>query len=65
MIRVFLSLFREGFSIDEKKLRVTMHLHDYHDEKAQLQFWADITHISPSQFHKVHRKKILGKRAPS
>lgn len=57
LIRFFLVLFRRAFSVDEKKFRVQMHLHEYHDEKRQLKFWAGVTGISEEQFSKAFRKK--------
>lgn len=57
LIRFFLVLFREAFSVDEKKFRVQMHLHEYHNEKKQLKFWAGITGISEQQFSKTFQKK--------
>ena len=32
MIKTFLKLLRTGFAIDESKLRVNIHIHEYHDE---------------------------------
>ncbi len=57
LVRFFLLLFRKAFLVDEKKFRVQMHLHEYHNEKQQLQFWADITGIHEEQFSKTFQKK--------
>lgn len=61
LIRFFLILFRKAFPVDERKFRVQMHLHEYHDEKRQLKFWSDVTDISEKQFSKTFQKKN-GKR---
>lgn len=57
LIRFFLILFRRGFFLDEKKFRVQMHLHEYHSEKVQLKFWANVTGISEKQFSRTFQKK--------
>jgi hypothetical protein len=57
LIRFFLSLFRKAFPVDEKKFRVQMYLHGYHDEKQQLRFWAGVTGIHEEQFSKTFQKK--------
>lgn len=62
MIRIFLTLLRMGFNIDESKLRVTLHLHEYHNDTIQRQFWHEITGIPLKQFHRIHRKNNSVKR---
>lgn len=61
LIRFFLALFRKSFTVDEKKFRVQMHLHEYHNEKQQLKFWAGVTSICEEQFSKTFQKKNGGK----
>lgn len=48
--------------IDERKFRVLMHLHEYHDEEKQRVFWSRLTNIPRSQFLKTFRKPHTGKR---
>ena len=62
MIKTFLSLFRKSFNIDEKRLRVCLHLHDYHNEEDQKEFWSSVTNISKIQFLKTYRKYHTGIR---
>lgn len=57
LIRFFLILFRKSFTVDEKKFRVQMHLHEYHNEKQQLKFWVGVTGICEEQFSKTFQKK--------
>lgn len=63
LIKTFLNLFRKSFIINEKKFRVLMHLHGYHDEKQQKKYWSKITKIPEVQFqktfHKPHTKKRI------
>lgn len=61
MISTFLALLRTAFSIDEQKLRVCMHIHGYHDEIKQKEFWSRITKIPLKQFIKTFHKKNTGK----
>lgn len=63
LIAAFLNLLRKSFGVDEKKLRVCMHLHDYHDENRQRAFWVNITSIPAQQFMKSYRKPNTGKRS--
>ena len=62
VIASFLKLLRAGFSIDERKLRMTLHVHDYHNVDTQLRFWSKVTSISLSQFHRPYRKPHTGVR---
>ncbi len=62
VIASFLRLLRAGFSIDERKLRMSLHVHDYHDADTQLRFWSKVTTIPLSQFHRPYRKPHTGIR---
>lgn len=62
MVARFLSLLRAGFELDETKFRALVHLHDYHDEPKQLEFWSEVTAIPLTQFHKSYRKPHTGKQ---
>lgn len=57
MIRIFLMAFRIAFELDEKKFRIVIHLHNYHDEKKQKTFWSEVTQIPEKQFTKSYIKK--------
>lgn len=62
LIASFLRLFRAAFPLDETKFRACVHLHDYHNENTQLDFWSKITDIDRRQFIKPYRKPHTGKR---
>lgn len=62
VIASFLKLLRTGFKIDERKLRMSLHVHDYHDVDTQLRFWSKVTTIPLSQFHRPYRKPHTGIR---
>lgn len=57
LIMAFLKLLRDSFRIEERKFRVCIHLHNYHDVDQQLGFWAGITQIPRGQFIKPYIKK--------
>jgi hypothetical protein len=61
MIATYLVLFRSAFQIDEKKLRISLHLHEYHQDLQEIEFWSKITAIPDSQFYKIYRKPNTGK----
>ena len=56
LMQTFLALFRKSFNLDEKRFRALMHLHSYHNELKQLNFWSQITKIPKSQFLKTFWK---------
>lgn len=62
LIRTFLNLFRKSFPIQEPKLRIIMHLHEYHNESIQKEFWSKLTGIPPIQFYRSYLKPHTGKR---
>lgn len=56
LVKCFLFLLRGGFTIDESKFRILIHLHDYHEDEKQKHFWSEITNIPQSQFYKSYLK---------
>lgn len=63
LVQLYLTLLRRSFTIDEKKLRVCLHIHCYHDKARQLKFWSKVTGIPLRQFLKPFQKVNSGKRA--
>lgn len=61
LIATFVYLLRHSFDLDEKKLKVLMHLHKYHKEETQKEFWSKITGIPKSQFNRTYQKPNSGK----
>lgn len=62
LVKNFLRSLRTGFLIDESKLRVLIHIHEYHDNNTQRVFWSKITDIPLTQFHESYQKPHTGKR---
>lgn len=57
LARFYLELLRAAFPLDERKVRVRLHLHHYHDKKVALRFWSRLLNVPGSQFGKIYVKK--------
>ncbi|GAB4219511.1 MAG: hypothetical protein Fur009_6060 [Candidatus Microgenomates bacterium] len=57
MILLFITLLRSCYQIDESKLRVRLHLHEYHKEKEVKKFWSELLKIPLTQFLKTYKKQ--------
>lgn len=57
LMLLFLTLLRSCYPINEKRLRVRLHLHYYHKIKATKLFWANLLNIPLNQFQKIYTKK--------
>lgn len=56
MILLYMALLRKAYPIEEKKLRMRIHVHYYHDiEKTRL-YWSNLTGIPLEQFGKIWLK---------
>lgn len=56
LIQAFLWALRRGFSLDEKKFHVLVHLHPDHDKQETEKYWSDLTGIPLTQFYKSFQK---------
>lgn len=56
MIKSFLTLLRSSYKLDERKFRVLVHVHEYHNEVEIKKFWSEITKIPLNQFSKSYLK---------
>jgi predicted transcriptional regulator len=57
LIKLFTTLFRECYELDESKFRLRLHLHRYHNEEEAITFWTDTTCIPRSNLGKIYWKK--------
>lgn len=57
LARVFINMLEKTFVINRSKIRVTVHLHDYHNKKEVMEFWSSTLGIPLIQFTKPYRKK--------
>ncbi len=62
LMKVFIELLRKSFIISEDKLRVGLHLHDYHDPETQIAAWSKATNVDRSKFLRPYIKPHTGKR---
>ena len=62
MIRVFMHALREGFSLQEHKVRALVHIHEYHNDDEIRQFWSKVSNIPLSQFNRSYLKPHTNKR---
>jgi hypothetical protein len=59
MIKLYLSLLRKSFKINESRFKVWLHLHKYHDKTKLISFWSHVTGICKNQFS-VYNKTHAG-----
>ncbi len=59
MVKVYLALLRRAYKIDNKKIRIWIHLHSYHDVFYILEFWSKLTGIPKNQFF-IYNKPHTG-----
>lgn len=63
LMKTFISMLRDCFDVDESKLRLLVHIHDYHNAKTQLRFWSNVTNIPLEQCHRPYFKAHTRKRS--
>ncbi len=56
MILLYMALLRKCYPIDEKKLRMRIHVHHYHDVEQTKRYWSILTKIPLTQFGKIWLK---------
>ncbi len=59
MVKMYLFLFRKSFIVKEEKFRARIHLHEYHDQAAMIDFWSKITGIHKNLFS-IYNKPHTG-----
>lgn len=57
LIKLFITLFRKCYELDERKFRLRLHLHQYHDEQKTKSFWTQLTNIPMNRVGKIYWKK--------
>lgn len=56
LMKLFITLLRECYSLDESKFHLRLHLHGYHQEDEIKNFWSDLLNIPLNRFQKTYRK---------
>ena len=59
MIKVYLWLLRKSFIITDNKLKVIIHLHNYHNQAEMINFWSEVTGIPKINFS-IYNKPNTG-----
>lgn len=54
--KLFISLLRKCYKVDENKFRIKLYLHHYHKVKEVKNFWSKLLKISEDKFNKTYRK---------
>lgn len=57
LAHLYITLLRHCYPIDEKRIRVRLHLHYYHKKKATVSYWSNLLNVPTSQFGKLYIKK--------
>ena len=50
LVKLFIIMLRDAYTIDESKFRVRIHVHYYHEKKELVQFWSNLLKIPKEQF---------------
>lgn len=56
LAKLYITLLRSCFSIDEKRVRIRLHLHYYHNKVKAVRFWSKLLDVPSSQFGKLYVK---------
>lgn len=57
LVKLFITLLRRCYVLDESRLKIYLHLHYYHKIRSTKNFWSDMLNIPLTQFAKVYIKK--------
>ncbi len=60
LAHLYLKLLRNCYMIDEGRLKVRLHLHEYHNQKEAVRFWSKLLKIPKERFGKLYIKKRIG-----
>lgn len=57
LVKLFITLLRECYLLDENKFHLRLQLHDYHQENEIKKFWSGLLGIPLNKFQKTYRKQ--------
>lgn len=57
LLLLYITLLRQCYEIDERKLRIGLHLHHYHGISETRMYWSKLLDVPIDQFYKVYIKK--------
>ncbi len=56
LVLLYISMLRNCFEIDEKKIRIRLHIHYYHKKKETRRYWSKLLNVPENQFGKLWTK---------
>ncbi len=57
LAKLYISLLRSAYLLDESRIRIRLHLHHYHQHRKAITFWSKLLRVPDSQFGKIYVKK--------
>lgn len=57
LAKLYISLLRSAYLLDESRIRIRLHLHYYHQHREAITFWSKLLGVPDSQFGKIYVKK--------
>ncbi|MDO8566719.1 MAG: hypothetical protein Q7R58_01030 [bacterium] len=57
LAKLYISLLRSAYQLDESRIRIRIHLHYYHRHRKAIAFWSKLLEVPGSQFGKIYVKK--------
>lgn len=57
LAKLYISLLRSAYQLDENRIRIRLHLHYYHRHREAVAFWSKLLEVPSSQFGKIYVKK--------
>ena len=57
LAKLYISLLRSAYRMDESRIRIRIHLHYYHRHHEAIGFWSTLLDVPTSQFGKIYVKK--------
>lgn len=57
LAKLYISLLRSVYSLDESRIRIRIHLHYYHRHREAIAYWSKLLNVPGSQFGKIYVKK--------
>ncbi len=56
LCKLYITLLRKCYNIDESRFRIRLHLHYYHGIKKTRRFWSNLLKVSEEKFGKIYIK---------
>lgn len=57
LVLLFVTLLKNCYDIDPKKIKIRLYIHWYHNEKLVKEYWKRLLNLDEKQIYKMYRKK--------